>query len=48
MDQQNCEAQKRNKEVDARFDKILTATENLLTIVQSRQDRLDKRDGGKH
>ena len=36
----------RNKEVDARFDKILTATEDQLTIVRSHQNRLDKLDPG--
>jgi predicted secreted Zn-dependent protease len=37
----------RNKETDTRFDKILSATENLLAIVRSHQDRLDKLEGDK-
>jgi hypothetical protein len=37
----------RNKEVDARFDKILSVTENLLAIVRPHQDRLDTLEGGK-
>jgi len=34
----------RDKKVDARFDRLLTATETLLAVVQSHEKRLDKLD----
>ena len=46
MAQQNSELASHKKEVDERFNKILSATENLLAIVRHHQDRLDKLDPG--
>jgi len=46
MAQQNSELSRQKRETDERFDKVLSATENLLAIVRSHQDRLDKRDTG--
>jgi hypothetical protein len=36
----------RDKKVDARFDKLLTAAESLLAIARRHEDRLDKLDPG--
>jgi hypothetical protein len=46
MAQQNSEISRQKRETDERFDKVLSGTENLLAIVRSHQDRLDKRDAG--